>query len=164
MEMEGIELINMGQAPMTKLVDAPLPISLMSYEELCTDYLHCTPDPARVAEDNEANERWYQEHPWIRENIAKGKELMIRLSQPGGGRRAHKKGEGTGYNDDNGKAILYGERLTLWKDGQMHFADYFVDRWGRAYNPKTYDALPLDEYLDDRKDEGYSIIAIQLKA
>ena len=123
MEMEGIELIDMGQAPMTKLVVQPKPISLMSYEELCTDYLHCTPDPARVAEDNEANERWYQERPWIGENIAKGKDLMIRLSQLGGGRRTHKKGELTGFNDDNGKAILYGERLTLWKDGQMHVAD-----------------------------------------
>lgn len=149
---------------MTKLVEALKPISLMSYKELCTDYLNCTPDPARVAEDDKANERWYQEHPWIRENIAKGEALMIRLSQPGGRRRAHKKGEGTGFYDDNGKEILYGERLTLWKDGQMLFADYFVDRWGRAYNPKTYDALPLGEYLDDRKDEGYTIIAINIKA
>lgn len=152
----GIELANIGQSP-TGVPTVGKPTNLMTLQEL-GESLGFEPDPADLAEWNEKNEAWYAAHPWIREKARTWPELhrQIRYIQK-------RKGADTGLLDDNGQMIHYGDWLSQWEDNKMICARYRVDRFGRAYCYLTRDALPLDAFLDTRRDDGYRIIALTIK-
>lgn len=136
----------------------PKPVSLMTHEELCRDYLNIEPDPDEVAACQAAEERWHQEHPWIRRRAeACANEKMQNASATPG-----RKGASTGHLDDLLKEICHSDWLSLWKAGELVSSEYKVDRWGRAYNNRTRDIIPLSEYISRCHADGFTIVALNI--